>query len=71
MTRIPRDPEGYSVTSDGTVHTRYSSHSKGAKVRTVVGAKAVLGDTKPRICAECYPVSTREKPKVTQQRRTP
>lgn len=56
--RLPHDENGYTVTSNGTVHTRYADHAEGARTRTAKGAGA-LGAK--RVCRVCYPLPESKK----------
>ena len=58
MTRIPLDPDGYSVNqSTGTVHTRYVGDHAGTsyRTRTVKGVETLLDGRKPKVCEVCFP----------------
>ena len=73
MTRIPLDPNGYSVNvSTGTIHTRYADHGDGNRTRTEKGVLTLLDGQKPKACKLCYP-SPRypEPPRPPQKRRAP
>lgn len=75
MTRIPIDPEGYSVNpSTGTIHTRYATHAEGQRTRTTKGVETILDGKQGRACKQCYgnsPPYPSDTPRVPQKRRTP
>lgn len=70
MTRpIPPDPEGYAVTDDGIVHTRYSRHAHGSRrSRSMAGAYAIAGPY-ARPCDACYPVPEPAPEPIVKRRR--
>ena len=57
MTRIPHDPNGYSVNlSAGTVHTRHPGDHAGPvqRTRTLAGVESLLDGRKGKVCRTCY-----------------
>ncbi len=62
MTRIPPDPNGYSVTrSSGTIHTRYAAHAGAAdRTRTAEGVTTMLDGREFEVCTVCYPAPRSE-----------
>ena len=75
MTRIPLDPNGYSVNqSTGTIHTRYADHGNGTRTRTRKGVETLLDGKEGRACKTCYgnnPPYPSDTPRSPQRRRTP
>lgn len=73
MTRIPLDPNGYSVNpSTGTIHTRYATHASGERTRTEKGVLTILDGKDGKACTVCYGKSPRyadKTPRPVQQRR--
>ena len=73
MTRIPVDPNGYSVNpSTGTIHTRYADHGNGERTRTAKGVETLLDGKAAKPCRICYPHPRyAEGPRPPQRRRIP
>ena len=70
MTRIPLDPNGYSVNpSTCTIHTRYADHGNGLRTRTEKGVLTLLDGQKPKLCKDCYPSPRYPAPPRPPQRR--
>ena len=72
MTRIPLDPNGYSVNPNtGTIHTRYADHGNGNRTRTTKGVLTLLDGKEGKACSVCYGKSPRypETPRPPQRRR--
>ena len=73
MTRIPLDPNGYSVNpSTGTIHTRYADHAGDSqRTRTTKGVLTILDGKEGKACAKCYGKTPRypEGPRPPQKRR--
>jgi hypothetical protein len=58
MTRIPIDPNGYTVNvSTGTIHTRYAGIHAGEsyRTRTTKGVLHLLNGDEGQACSICYP----------------
>jgi hypothetical protein len=54
-TRIPIDPEGYSVNQNtGTIHSRYADHGNGLRTRTTKGVLHLLDGKAGKPCVTCY-----------------
>ena len=75
MTRIPLDPDGYSVNPNtGTIHTRYADHGNGTRTRTEKGVLTLLDGKDGKACERCYGKTPRypdTTPRPPQQRRLP
>ena len=76
MTRIPFDPIGFSVSEDGTIHTRYADHGNGTRTRTEKGVRNLLNGKRGKACVQCYGktpryASTTPAPQKEQVRRVP
>lgn len=72
MTRIPLDPDGYSVNqATGTVHTRYAGEHAGTtrRTRTGIGVETLLDGQKGKLCRQCYPVAEKQAPLSAPQTR--
>lgn len=53
---IPLEPNGYAINeATGEVHKRHAAHALGLRRTTTSGLYAVLGDTEPKACVECWP----------------
>lgn len=53
---IPLEPNGYAINeATGEVHKRHAPHALGLRRTTTSGLYAVLGDTEPKACVECWP----------------
>ena len=74
MTRIPLDPNGYSVNSStGTIHTRYADHGNGERTRTTKGVETLLAGKEGKPCKRCFktPRYADDTPRPPQRRRSP
>ena len=70
MTRIPLDPNGYSVNvSTGTIHTRYADHGNGLRTRTEKGVRTLLDGKRGKVCKDCYPSPQYAQPPRPPQKR--
>ena len=71
MTRIPLDPDGYSVNpSTGTIHTRYADHARDLpRTRTTKGVQTILDGKDGKACKTCYKTPRYPEPPRPPQRR--
>ncbi len=54
--QIPDSETGYSVSTSGTVHTRYAAHAGNVqRTRTADGARTILDGREGVLCQVCFP----------------
>ncbi len=53
--QIPDSETGYSVSTSGTVHTRYAAHAGNVqRTRTADGARTILDGREGSLCQVCF-----------------
>ncbi len=61
--QIPDSETGYSVSTSGTVHTRYAAHAGNVqRTRTADGARTILDGREGSLCQVCFREDTGLKP---------
>lgn len=56
--QIPDSETGYSVSTTGTIHTRYAPHAgNAARTRTTTGVASLLDERDGTVCQVCFPPS--------------